>query len=53
MVNILEKQFPKHESKERGCALVMLAYIELLLTGTKFDENGSPIDRNERKTNQK
>jgi hypothetical protein len=42
MENILDKQFPKGECKERGRALVMLAYIELMLTGTKFDRNGEP-----------
>ena len=43
MVNILEGQFPKGLCKERGQALVMLAYINLMLTGTKFDDNGKPI----------
>lgn len=43
MVNILEKQFPKGLCNERGRALVMLSYIEMMLTGTRFDEDGEPI----------
>ena len=43
MVNILDGQFPKGECKERGSALVMLAFIEMMLHGVKFDENGKPI----------
>ena len=42
MVDILDGQFPKGECKERGRALVMLAYIEMMLTGTKFDKEGQP-----------
>ena len=42
MVDILEGQFPKHQCKERGRALVMLAYIEMMLKGFEFDENGKP-----------
>ena len=42
MVDILDGQFPKGECKERGRALVMLAYIEMMLTGTKFDTEGQP-----------
>ena len=42
MVDILEGQFPKGECKERGRAIVMLAYIELMLSGVKFDEDGQP-----------
>jgi len=45
MVDILEGQFPKGECKERGKALVLLAYIEMMLIGTKFDENGEPIKK--------
>ena len=36
MCDILEEQFPKGECKERGQALVMLAYIEMMLLGIKF-----------------
>lgn len=45
MVDILDGQFPKGECKERGNALVMLTYIEMMLTGTKFDETGHPIPK--------
>jgi len=45
MVDILDGQFPKGECKERGKALVMLAYIEMMLNGWKFDENGNPIKK--------
>jgi len=45
MVNILDKQFPKEESKERGEALVMLAYIEMMLNGWEFDKDGEPIKK--------
>jgi len=45
MVNILDKQFPKGESKERGEALVMLAYIEMMLNGWEFDKDGEPIKK--------
>ena len=45
MVDILDGQFPKGECKERGKALVLLAYIEMMLLGTKFDENGKPIKK--------
>lgn len=44
MVDILEGQFPKGECKERGRALVMLTYIEMMLQGHEFDENGQPKD---------
>jgi len=43
MVNILDGQFPKGECKERGRALVMLAYIEMMLQGWEFDDEGNPI----------
>ena len=39
MVDILDAQFPKGKSKERGQALVMIAYIEMMLRGIKFDKN--------------
>jgi len=41
MVDILDKQFPKGECKERGRALVMLSYIEMMLQGVEF-EDGEP-----------
>lgn len=31
MVDILEENFPKGECRERGKALVMLSYIEMML----------------------
>lgn len=43
MVNILEKNFPKGECKERGRALVMLSDIEMMLQGYEFDDNGDLI----------
>lgn len=43
MVDILDGQFPKGECQERGRALVMLSYIEMMLNGVEFDENGEPI----------
>lgn len=42
MCDILDGQFPKGKCKERGRALVMLAFIEMMFTGTKFDETGHP-----------
>jgi len=47
MVDILEGEFPKGECKERGSAIVMLAYIDMMLRGTKFDENGKPMKKEE------
>lgn len=43
MVDILDGQFPKGKCKERGAALVMLSYIEMMLLGVKFDDWGEPI----------
>jgi hypothetical protein len=43
MVDILDGQFPKGECKERGQAMVMLAYIEMMLNGVKFTPQGKPI----------
>lgn len=43
MVNIVDRQFPKGLCEERGRALVILAHLELMLTGTKFDEDGDPL----------
>lgn len=42
MVDILEAQFPKGKCKERGRALVMLSYIEMMLQGKKFGTDGYP-----------
>lgn len=39
MVFLLDKHFPKGKSKERGQAMVMLAYIDLLLTGYDVLDN--------------
>ena len=41
MCDILEEQFPKGKCLGRSRALVMLAYIELMLQGHEF-ENGRP-----------
>lgn len=41
-VDILDGQFPKGKVKERGNALVFLAYIDMALRGYEFDENGKP-----------
>jgi hypothetical protein len=38
MVEILDQIFPKGKCKERGQALVMLAYIEMLLQGKKLQD---------------
>jgi hypothetical protein len=43
MCALLDAQFPKKQCKERGRAIVMLSYIEMMLQGFKFDENGKPI----------
>ncbi len=42
MVDILDGQFPKHQCEERGKALVVLAYIEMMLQGWEFDYEGNP-----------
>lgn len=42
MVDILDTQFPKGKCKERGAALIMLTYIELMLSGMKFGPDGKP-----------
>ena len=44
MVNIIDNCFPKGGCKERGKALVVLAYLEMMLQGYKFDENGEPLN---------
>ena len=43
MVDILNAQFPKGYCQERGRAIVMLAYLEMMLQGTRFNKNGLPI----------
>ena len=43
MVDILDGQFPKGECAERGKALVLVSYIEMMLNGWDFNENGEPI----------
>ena len=43
MVDILDGQFPKGECEERGRALVMLSYIEMMLRGIEFNNEGEPI----------
>ncbi len=45
MVDIVDAQFPKGKCKERGRALVVLAYIEMMLRGFEFDESGQPVVR--------
>lgn len=42
MCDILDGQFPKGKCAERGRALVMLAFIEMMLLGTEFGEDGHP-----------
>lgn len=44
MVDILDGQFPKKKCKERGEAIVMLAYTEMMLQGWKFNEDGIPTE---------
>ena len=43
MFNILDRQFPKGHSKERGQALVMITYIEMMFNDFQFDETDTPI----------
>lgn len=43
MVNILEAQFPKGKCRERGRALVMLSYLEMMHQGVKIGEDGFPL----------
>lgn len=49
MVDILDGQFPKGKCAERGRALVMLAYIEMMLNGVDFDDEGQPTIKKEGK----
>ncbi len=49
MVDILDGIYPKGKCKDRGKALVFLSYIEMMLQGFKFDENGNPIKRSVKK----
>lgn len=44
-VNILDNIFPKGKCKERGKAIVLLAYIEMALEGFEFGEDGKPIKK--------
>jgi len=44
MVNILDSCFEKGKCQERGQAMVFLAYVEMLLRGARFDENGLPLN---------
>lgn len=43
MVDILDRQFPKKKCQERSRALVLISYIELMLLGWEFNEDGEPI----------
>jgi hypothetical protein len=45
ITDILDNNFPKGQCKERSRALVMVCFIEMMLLGWKFDENGKPISR--------
>jgi hypothetical protein len=45
MVDILDGLYPKGESRDRGKALVFLSYVEMMLQGFEFDENGEPIKK--------
>lgn len=47
MVDILDGQFPKGECRERRRALVMLAYIEMMLDGWQFNSEGLPVNKKE------
>jgi len=42
MVDILDNCFPKGECSERGKAIVLVSYVEMLLLGWKFID-GKPI----------
>lgn len=42
MVNILDNCFEKGKCQERGRALVFLSYIEMMLQGFEFNEDGEP-----------
>lgn len=43
MVDILDGQFEKGKCQERGKAIVMLAYIEMMLLDARIGEDGKPI----------
>ncbi len=45
MADILDGQFPKKQCKERGQAMVMLSYIEMMLQGVEFGEDGHPLKK--------
>lgn len=42
MCDILDRHFPKGECQERGKAICMLAYLEMMLNGVEFGEDGEP-----------
>ena len=42
MVDILDVQFPKRKCRERGKAMLMLAYIDFLIMGMEF-KDGRPL----------
>ena len=53
MVDILDRQFPKKECKERGRAIVLLSHIEMMLQGWKFSDEGKPISPPEKEKTEK
>ena len=44
LVDILDRLYPKGKCKDRGKALVMIAQIEMLLEGRKFN-GGEPMGK--------
>ena len=42
MVNILDGCFPKGKCQERGRALILISYIQMMLDGQVFDKDGKP-----------
>ena len=48
MVSILDGLYPKGD-KERGRAMVFLAYIEMMLRGVKFEDGEPIIKKNEKR----
>jgi hypothetical protein len=45
MVDIMDRQFPKGKCRERGAALVVLAYTEMMLNGVKFKDGEPDIEK--------
>jgi len=45
LLDFLDTLFPKGESKERGQALMLIAYIDLMLQGKEFDKEGNLIEK--------